>query len=194
MWCIKKHLVSYLQSLVSARLPPLLFLLLSGDPEDKENKRAETEMKQSLEAEWLPLPRQKWKCCDALSSRWNRKLATAVSTDPLFDQLNEQRSSSIYQHHYNYLAKVSDPAVLQNTDENTMSFPRVNTFKSFIPQKNKHQRSLCMTYYIMDIQTQCMVSIISHLPIVAVMKWWFTMPVFSITYQWGGGVHGAWWN
>lgn len=118
------------------------------------------------------------------------ELATAVLTDPLFDQLNGKRSSSIFQHHYNYLAKVSDIAVLQNTDENTgsLSFPRENTFESFIPPKNKHQRSLCMTYYIMDIQAQCMASIISHLEAVAVMKWWFTMPVFSITYQCGGGV------
>lgn len=46
------------------------------------------------------------------------ELTTAALTDPLFDQLNGKRSSSIFQHHYNYLAKVSDTEVPQNTDEN----------------------------------------------------------------------------
>lgn len=60
--------------------------------------------------------------------------------------------------------------------------------------ENKHQRLLCMTYYIMDIQAQCMATIIPHLEAVAVVKWWFTMSVFSITYQCGGGVGGGWWD
>lgn len=44
------------------------------------------------------------------------ELATSVLTDALLDQLNGKRSSSIFQHHYNHLAKVSDTAVLQNTN------------------------------------------------------------------------------
>lgn len=40
-----------------------------------------------------------------------------VVTDLYFDQLNGKRSSSIFQQHYNYFAKVSDAAALQNTDE-----------------------------------------------------------------------------
>lgn len=109
---------------MSARLPPLLFALSSGEPEHQtklheENKQAETETTQGPASEWLPLPRNGWKKrCHHLSSNSDGELATFVLTDPLFDQLNAKRSSSIFQHHHNYLAKVSDAAVLQNTDEN----------------------------------------------------------------------------
>lgn len=83
------------------------------------------------------------KCCHALTcSHWNRELAEAALTDPLFDQLNGKRSSSIFQHHYNYLAKVTDTAVLQNTDEDT-GFISLwgRTHSSHLLFKNKHQRS-----------------------------------------------------
>lgn len=40
-----------------------------------------------------------------------------------------------------------------------------------IPAQSRHQRSSLVTYYVLEIQAQCMAAIISHLETVAVMKW-----------------------
>lgn len=54
-----------------------------------------------------------------------------------------------------------------------------------------------MTHDIMEIQAECMATTISHLETTSVVKWWFTLLLFSITYQ--SGVYGnlageGWWG
>lgn len=79
------------------------------------------------------------------------ELATSVLTDSLFDQVNGKRSSSIFQHHYNYLAKDFVASVLQNSNENTSE----NCIPVICYSKKQASKIQCVTYYIMDIQDPC---------------------------------------
>lgn len=145
---------------MSVRLPPLLFLPFNRDRRSNKTykgKQTSRDRNETRSGSTVAFHTEKEKgrkmCCHALSSHWNRELATAALTDPLFDQLNGKRSSSIFQHHYNYLAKVSDSAVRQHADEITesISFPKENTFKSFIPQKQPSTKDHCAWHIVLLI-------------------------------------------
>lgn len=180
---------------MSARRPPLLLILSNRNPEDQteplnENKQQQTELKQGLVAQWFPFPRKEWKE-EALSCSQLALKQGVRHSCPDRSPVWSTEWKEIKQHISASLQLLGPSFWYCCFAEYQWEYRErgENIFQLFIPPQNKHQRSLCMTYYIIDIQAQCRATIISHLETVAVVKWWFTTACilhYLSAQRWGG--------